>query len=73
MELGSAAAIKEAVIEGLGVSVLSRASIRREVKAGLIKEVRLKGVKLERQFYQVTHRERTLSAVAKAFAQFLKS
>lgn len=73
MELGSAAAIKEAVIEGLGVSVLSRASIRREVKAGLIKEVRLRGFNLERQFYQVTHRQRTLSAVAKAFVQSLKS
>jgi len=72
MELGSAAAIKEAVIDGLGVSVLSRATIRREVKAGLIKEVRLKGLKLERQFYQVVQRERTLSSVAKAFLQFLK-
>lgn len=71
MELGSGAAIKEAVIQGLGVSVLSRAAIQREVNAGLIREVRLRGVKLERHFFQVTHRERTLSAVARAFVEFL--
>ena len=72
MELGSAAAIKEAVMEGFGVSVLSRSAIQREVEAGLIAEIRLKGLKLERQFYQVTRRERTLSAVAKVFVQSLK-
>lgn len=71
MELGSGAAIKEAVIEGLGVSVLSRAAIRRELDAGLIRELRLKEVKLERHFFQVTHRDRALSAVAGAFIQSL--
>jgi len=71
MELGSGAAIKEAVIEGLGVSVLSRTAIQRELQAGLLREVRLEGLKLERRFFQVTHRERTLSPVARAFIESL--
>lgn len=71
MELGSTAAVKEALMEGFGFSVLSRAAIRREVQQGLIKEVRVKGVDLVRPFYQVTYRERPLAPVSRAFVQFL--
>ncbi|MDE0028743.1 MAG: selenium metabolism-associated LysR family transcriptional regulator [Deltaproteobacteria bacterium] len=71
MELGSTAAVKEALMEGFGFSVLSRAAIRREVQQGLIKEVRVKGLDLVRPFYQVTHRERPLAPVPRAFVQFL--
>lgn len=71
MELGSTAAIKEALIGGLGISILSRTSIRREVEDGLIREVQIRGLKLERQFYQVTFAGRPLSTVARTFIQFL--
>lgn len=72
MELGSTAAIKEALIAGLGVSILSRTSIQREIVDGLLKEVPIRGLKLERDFYQVYHRQRTLSPVSQAFIHFLK-
>lgn len=72
MELGSTAAIKEALIAGLGVSILSRTSIQREIEDGLLKEVPIRGLKLERDFYQVYHRQRTLSPVSQAFIHFLK-
>jgi len=72
MELGSTEAIKEALIAGLGVSILSRTSIRREIRDGLLKEVRIRGLKLERDFYQVFHRHRALSPVSQAFLHFLK-
>lgn len=71
MELGSTAAVKEALMEGLGFSILSRAAIRREVQYGLIKEVRVQGLDLTRPFYQVTHRDRPLAPVPRAFTQFL--
>lgn len=71
MELGSTAAVKEALMEGLGFSILSRAAIRREVQHGLIKELRIKGLDLIRPFYRVTHRERPLAPVPRAFVQFL--
>jgi len=72
MELGSTAAIKEAIIAGLGVSILSNVSIRREVEDGLLKMVRIRGLKLERDFYQVFHRQRAISPVSQAFVHFLR-
>lgn len=72
MELGSTAAIKEALIAGLGVSILSKTSIQREIKDGLLKEVPIRGLKLERDFFQVFHRHRLLSPVSQAFIHFLK-
>lgn len=72
MELGSTAAIKEALIAGLGVSILSRTSIQREIQSGLLREVPIRRLKLERNFYQVFHLHRPLSPVSQAFIHFLK-
>lgn len=72
MELGSTEAIKEALIAGLGISILSRTSIQREIQDGLLAEVSLRGLRLERDFYQVFHRRRTLSPVSQAFIHFLR-
>jgi DNA-binding transcriptional LysR family regulator len=72
MELGSTAAIKEAIVVGLGVSILSRTAIQREIKDGLLKEVPIRGLKLERDFYQVYHRHRMISPVSQAFIHYIK-
>jgi len=72
MELGSTEAVKEALIAGLGVSILSRTSILREIQDGLLKEVPIRGLKLERDFYQVFHSRRARSPVCHAFIHFLK-
>jgi DNA-binding transcriptional LysR family regulator len=72
MVLGSTAAIKEALVAGLGVSILSKSSIQREIEDGLLKEVPIRGLKLERDFFQVFHRTRLLSPVSQAFIHFLK-
>ena len=73
MELGSTAAIKEALMGGAGFSILSRNAIQRELRGGWLKEVPIRGLgKLERDFYQVVHRQRALSPVSHAFIQFLK-
>ncbi len=72
MELGSTAAIKEALIAGLGVSILSKKSIQRDAEVGVLKIVPIRGFKLERDFYQVYHRSHLLSPVSLAFVHFLK-
>lgn len=73
MELGSTEAVKEALLAGLGFSILSINSIRRELRDGVLKEVPIRGLKkLSRDFYQVLHRERSLSPVSHAFLRFLK-
>ena len=72
MELGSTAAVKEALMAGYGFSILSRISVRHELDQGSIVEVPIHGVKLERGFYQVFHSRRPFHPIAQAFRDFLK-
>ncbi len=72
MELGSTEAIKEAVISGIGISILSRISVRRELADGVLIEVPIRGLTMERDFYEVFHNRRPLHPIAQAFREFLK-
>jgi DNA-binding transcriptional LysR family regulator len=72
-QMGSTEAVKQAIIGGLGVSILSTIAVANEIKGGLLYPLTISGVKLERHFYLTTHRLRTLSPVAAAFIAFLKS
>jgi DNA-binding transcriptional LysR family regulator len=73
MELGSTAAVKEALISGCGISILSRISISRELADGILVAVAIRGLKMERDFYEVCYKQRPLSPVAQAFRKFLKN
>lgn len=72
MELGSTEAVKEALISGIGISILSRISIRREMAEGSIVEVPIRGLTMKRGFYQVVHKRRPLHPIAQTFREFLK-
>lgn len=71
MELGSGEAIKQAVMAGLGISVLSAHSLRLEVAAGLIRLLPVEGFPLQRQWYAVKLKDKRLSPVARHFLDFL--
>jgi DNA-binding transcriptional LysR family regulator len=71
LELGSNAAIKDAVKRGLGVAFLSRFAVERELNAKELRAVSVQGLGLRRHFYLVYHRRRPLSRAASAFLQFL--
>ncbi len=73
MELGSTAAVKQAVAAGLGVSIVSSRSIRLEVEAGLLRSLPCEGMKLVREIRYVHHKDRRLSRAATAFLQVLKT
>jgi DNA-binding transcriptional LysR family regulator len=73
MELGSTAAVKEALISGFGISILSRVSVKRELADGLLVEIPIRGLKMTRDFYGVCYKGRPLSPVAQAFREFLKN
>ncbi len=73
LELGSNAAIKDAVKRGLGVAFLSRLAVRREVDADELRAVTVGGLSLARRFYLVYHRRRPLSPAASVFLHFLES
>ena len=73
MELGSTEAVKEALMAGYGFSILSRISIQHELADGNIVEVPIRGLKMERGFYQVWHSRRPLHPIAQTFRVFLKT
>ena len=58
-------AIKQAVKEGLGFSILSKLSVKDELKYGGFKEIKLTDIEMKRKFYIVTHKKRTLPAAYK--------
>jgi DNA-binding transcriptional LysR family regulator len=66
---GSTDAIKQAVKAGLGVSIISRFSVKDELKHGVLKEIKLTDIQMRRKFYIVTHKKRTLP---RAYSIFLK-
>jgi len=61
IELGSAESMKVAVQGGLGVALLWRASVQRELDTGLLREVRISGQDLRDKLYLVQRRGRRLS------------
>jgi len=52
-ELGSSEAVKEAIIAGLGISVLSTRAVGRELAGGLLIEKPVENCTIERNFYLI--------------------
>ena len=71
-EIGSTAAIKEAVKAGIGVSVLSRRAVRDEVDCGRLVTVKIHGNRMYRPFYLIQRKNRALSPVVSVFLEYLK-
>ncbi|MDW7771601.1 MAG: selenium metabolism-associated LysR family transcriptional regulator [Desulfobulbaceae bacterium] len=70
-EIGSTAAIKEAVKAGIGISILSVRSVEQDVNLGLLKTIPLNGIDLERPFYLIKRINRELSPVSAIFRDYL--
>lgn len=71
MELASNGAIKRAVAQDLGVSVVSRFTTSLEIQLGLLVEIPLEGFPLQRQWHLFCARDKLFSPAAAAFATFL--
>lgn len=69
---GSTDAIKQAVKAALGISILSRLSVKDELKYGILKEIKLTNIEMKRKFYIATHRKRTLPPAYNVFLEHLK-
>ena len=68
---GTSTAVKEGIKAGLGVSILSSLALDTEIKAGILKTMRIKGLRMSRRFYLIMDRRRTSSPPCKAFVDFL--
>lgn len=73
MELGLQQSVKAAVLDGLGITVISRLAVEREVAEGSLVALRLEGEGLERHFFAVRAAGRTPKRVTQAFMEFARS
>lgn len=71
MELSSNSAIKQGVLAGMGVSVISEQAIALEVKLGMLVALPVAGFPIVRDWHVVHLKDKRLSPVAAAFMQFL--
>jgi len=72
MELGSTGAVKSAVEAGIGMSVLSKSSVRHETVLGTLIAKRIAGVPMIRDFHAVYLKSTVLPLSAVSFLSFLK-
>ncbi|MFN8110456.1 MAG: LysR family transcriptional regulator [Thermoleophilia bacterium] len=70
MELGLQQSVKAAVLDGFGITVISRLAVEREVADGSLVAVALEGQGLAREFWVVRHAGRTPRRAATAFLDF---
>lgn len=71
VEIGSTAAIKEAVKAGLGVSVLSKCAVQEDEDCGRLRMLAIKDCELKRSFYMIQRNRRQISPVATIFRDYL--
>lgn len=72
MELTSTEAVKQAVIAGLGFSVLPLISLKNELKLNSIKILPVQGMPLKSQWRLVWLKQKKFSAVASAYLDFIR-
>ncbi len=71
MELGSSEAIKQAVLAGLGIAVLSLHSLRLEQATGKLVVLDVEGFPVRRRWYAVHLKGKRLSLAARTFLEFI--
>ena len=71
--LGSTGSIKEAVERGMGLSIISKWAIRKEVSCGNLRILKLKEGEIKRDFYIVLLKNTILSPAVEEFMTYLKN
>jgi DNA-binding transcriptional LysR family regulator len=71
LELGSNEAIKEAVLRGVGVAVLSALAVQKEVTAGTLHALEVEDIRCDRDMFVVQDRRRVSPLPARLFLTFL--
>ncbi len=69
--LGTSTAVKEGVKAGAGVSILSSRAVDTELKAGVLKSLKIKDLPMSRHFYLIRDKRRTISPLCRTLINFL--
>ncbi len=73
LELGSNEAIKQAVLQGVGMAILSLCAVRDELRSGRLHAIEVTGIRCERDMYIVRDLRRVLPPPARVFLAFLET
>lgn len=71
--IGSTEAIRQAIRNRMGVSILSAIAVSDDVAAGNLKKLAIDGLNLKRAFYLTHHRHRSISPLCQTFIEFINS
>jgi DNA-binding transcriptional LysR family regulator len=71
MGMGSLSSVKQGVQAGLGLGLLPRDAVRVELQLGLLVELKVKGLPIQRHWYVVLHKGKRLSLAAEEFKSLL--
>ncbi|WP_318615235.1 LysR substrate-binding domain-containing protein [Sporosarcina sp. YIM B06819] len=72
MEIGSTQAIKSAVEAGLGISILPKLTVARELEQGFLREVSISGINITRNLWIVKKNRRFHNAGVSSFVEFIQ-
>lgn len=72
LELTSNEAVKQAVLAGLGVSIMPLIGLKNELLNNDLQIIPLKGLPLKTNWNLIWHKQKSLSPVAKAYLDFIK-
>jgi len=73
IELGSNETVKQAVIAGLGIALISAHTVVAELESGRLATIPLQGLPIVRQWFLVHRRDAPLSPVCRHFRDFVVS
>ena len=62
----------QCVREGLGLAIMSEKAVREEIELGLVQGFYISDLDLTREFYFITHKNRVLNPVTRAFQEFTR-
>ena len=71
-ELGSTEAVRQAIKNNIGISILSAIAVSDDIESGRLAAVDIEGLNLKRSFYLTTHKQRSISPLCRTFIEFLK-
>jgi DNA-binding transcriptional LysR family regulator len=70
-EIGSTGGIKEGIKSKIGVSILSKMSVKEELEYGILHTIEIENIKIYRDFYIVYNNMRAKSPICELFLNFL--
>jgi DNA-binding transcriptional LysR family regulator len=71
LEVSNTESIKAVVESGLGISIISQYAIKKELQLGMLRQIKIQGIKLNRFFNLVYDKNKVLSLPAEAFLHFM--